>query len=249
MKRNTLSIAVALLMSSLGANLAWASTNFKIDPATASNYIRDGIYISPYTADIGINGVPTLVICDDFADEVAFNETWQANVSTLSTVASSGADVKWATDPGVSGYNEQNSYNEAAWLTTQLLLPANQVSNLTEAEISYAIWAVFDANGPLGVKAWLLQPAYNDTTVYNAVFGSNGLLYQASLHSGDSFPNVLVYTPVTGTESCCGTPQEFLAVQTVRADEASTITTFGFDFTCLAVLLYFFRRHLSAKLN
>ncbi len=240
MKRKLLSLGTALFLSSVGANLAWAA-NFQLSSA-GNNIVLDGVYISPYTALI--NGVSTTVICDDFADEVSIGETWQA---TVSTVASLSPNVKWATDsdPLVQPYpyNEQQSYNEAAWLTGQLLATSDPTQM---GEISYAIWAVFD---PTGVQNWL--NSYHDTTTYNAIWGSGGLLSQAASQTyyPGEFSNVSVYTPMTGTQSCCGPPQEFLAVQTVRTDEASTIATFGFDFTCLAVLLYFFRRRLSAKLN
>lgn len=247
MKRNTLSIAVALVLSALGASLAWATPpNFQLTLAgngtsTGNGYVLDGIYISPYTAVV--NGVSTLVICDDFTHDVALGETWQV---TTSTVASLASNVMWKNDP-----NEQTDYNEAAWLVNQLLAP--NLSPTQMGEISYAIWAVFD---PTDVQSWL--KAYGDTSTCNAIWGSGdctnisgsgGLLSQAAKNSGGDFSNVLVYTPVAYSQSCCGTPQEFLAVQTVRAPEASALATLGFDFTCLAVVLYFFRRRLSAKLN
>ncbi len=224
MKRKILSVGTALFLSSLGASVAWAS-NFQL--TSAGNTVLDGIYISPYTASI--DGVPTVVICDDFADEVGLNEAWQ---TTMSTVANLAPNVKWATDPGVSGYIEQQSYNEAAWLAGQLLSSSNPTQL---GQISYAIWAVFD---PTGVQNWLT--AYHDTTTYNAIWGSGGLLSQAAANSGGDFSNVLVYTAVANSQPAgYGPPQEFLAVKT---PEPSSLAILGVDFTCLGIVVAFLRR-------
>ena len=172
LKRKLLSLGIALFLSSVAANLAWAA-NFQLTSA-GNNIVLDGVYISPYTALI--DGVPTTVICDDFADDVSVGETWQA---TVSTVANLSPNVKWATnsDPALQPYSattEQNLYNQAAWLSGQLLATSNPTQM---GEISYAIWAVFD---PTGVQNWL-SIAYNDTTHYNAIWGVGGLLGQAAI--------------------------------------------------------------------
>ncbi|MDE3109961.1 MAG: hypothetical protein KGL02_08470, partial [Acidobacteriota bacterium] len=43
------------------------------------------VYIGPYVANI--NGVSTPVICDDFAAPSYINESWNASVTNLATVA------------------------------------------------------------------------------------------------------------------------------------------------------------------
>jgi len=226
----------ALLLSSGGASLFAASTLQLIGPPS-NGITLDNIYISPYTALI--NGVSTPVICDDFVDEVQLGESWSATVSNVGALAS---NVKWATDPGVAGYNEQASYNEAAWLATQLLSPTT--TSVQAGEISYAIWAVFD---PIDVKSWLSA----DLATTSAVFGKTGYLAQASAFSTTNFSNVLVYTPVAGSQSCCGVPQEFLALTppTVGTPEASGVATLGVDFLGLMALVAVFRRRIFAASN
>jgi hypothetical protein len=237
MKRKTVPISAALFLGVVGASLAWAGSQTFQLTSPGNNIVLDGIYMSPYTALIG--GVPTTVICDDFADEVALNETWQ---TTMSTVASLAPNVRWATDPAVSGYNEQQSYNEAAWLAGQLLGSSDPTQM---GQISYAIWAVFD---PTGVSNWLngVTSPYNDPTTYSAVFGSGGLLAQAASqsYSAGQFSNISVYTP-TGAPPGYSMPQEFL----VRTPEASALTILGSDFACLGLFVVFFRRRLAAKIS
>ena len=251
MKMKTLSIVAAVLLGGL-ANLAWASVPFVLHDG--GNNIVDGIYMSPYNASV--NGVPTTVICDDFADDVIAGEAWKVNTSTVADLAGNySSGVTWnATNPltlGLTQSEQQTGYDEMAWLATQLAaqlqLPVNQQNLPMQADISFAIWSVFD---PAGVQSWISNPAYSADSSW-LKSGISDWLGQAEnpANYGGDFSNVSIYTPVDGTQSWGGRPQEFLAVQTVRADEASTITTLGFDFTCLAVLLYFFRRHLSTKLN
>jgi hypothetical protein len=45
---------------------------------------RDGIYISPYTANI--NGVSSTIICDDFLDDTVAGGSWQATVNNFGSL-------------------------------------------------------------------------------------------------------------------------------------------------------------------
>src|ERR1700680_2605307 len=63
-----------------------------------------GVYIGPYVATI--NNVPNVqVICDDFVDGTYLNETWTADVSSFPIP-------------------KTVQYQQAAWLTLQLLNPS-----------------------------------------------------------------------------------------------------------------------------
>jgi hypothetical protein len=184
-----------------------------------NNIVLDGVYISPYTAII--NGVTTSVICDDFSDEVMVPESW--------TVTSG---IGGSTTQGLFGQENTAGYAKVAWLSQQLF--TQPLSN--SGVISYAIWAVFDQTN---VQNWL--NAYNDTTTYNAVFSSGGLLDQAASHSGDDFSYATFYTPVDGTQSCCGRPQEFVVVNTPEPSAASVL---GVDLLGFGALAFLFRRRL-----
>src|SRR5271165_2258763 len=103
-------LAGVALVISIGTSGIAGAANMKL--TGAGNNVLDGVFIGPYT--VTIDGKPTLVICDDFADDTYMNETWGANMSTVSNLG----NVKWKTPP--SGYTEQQAYNEAAYLSEQL---------------------------------------------------------------------------------------------------------------------------------
>jgi hypothetical protein len=223
------------LCSFAGAGLATAQ-NFQLT-GTGSNIVLDNVYISPYTATV--NGVTnTPVICDDFADEVFINETWTA---TSGTVGSSTS--------GLFGPENTQGYGEVAWLSEQLFLNPGSAG-----AISYAIWSVFDEGdsttfgvSKTGVEGYL--NSYNDSTTFNAVFGTNGWLAQAQAAvpngaASSNFSNVSVYTPVSGSQSTGGRPQEFLVVNT---PEAPSVANLAVDFLGLGAVLFAFRRSKFAS--
>jgi hypothetical protein len=164
------------------------------------------------------------VICDDFADDSYIPETWQASVST---VASLGSNVKWAN----LGAAEQQDYNEAAYLATQLM--ANSGNALEADAIQYALWQVFYPTGTAsvpGVQPFLTAAGLTGfDTDSTDVYGVQYWLNMAASQKNTVFANVLVYTydpsanpngPVCGTGSCpTAPPQEFLVV----TPEPSTI--------------------------
>ena len=58
----------------------------------ANSGSQAGVYTSPYTATIdGATGIA--VICDDFTSDTYFGETWTANVTNLSILASGPSSI------------------------------------------------------------------------------------------------------------------------------------------------------------
>jgi hypothetical protein len=181
----------------------------------------DGIYVSPYYATV--NGVPnTPVVCDDFADDSYLNSTWNANVTSFSSLSSSPGGLAGTAWGNVAGTTFK-MYEEAAWLTEQVLTQAP--GSAAQISYSFADWAVMD---PSGVLSWL--KAYGDTGLCNAIFGTGnncandnvtagGLLYTAqnNTYTAGEFSNVVIISPdVPGSNTVC-TPgncpsQEFLEV-------------------------------------
>ncbi len=96
---------------------------------SAGNIVMAGVYVGPYTATV--NGVTTTVICDDFADETYLGESWTASSTTFSSLGSTLNTQKW----NLSGSQQTQLYNEAAWLVTQLLAATNPT---TIGEIQFA---------------------------------------------------------------------------------------------------------------
>lgn len=210
----------------------YATNNFCLTAGTYNSPVLDGIYMSPYTASIN-GGVPTYVICDDFSDEVDVNETWTV---TSGTVGSS--------TQGLWGAENSAGYQEVAWLAQQLLSPSILSSPTQEGIYSYAIWSVFD---PTDVQNYLVgtNSSYHDTATWNAVESLLGS------YSGQTATDaVTVYTPAgnpvgaSANQSCCGRPQEFLAVSTPEAPAPAIL---GIDMLGLGVLLFVFRRHRTAS--
>jgi PEP-CTERM motif len=137
------------------------------------NGINDGAYyVSPYFGLMSSNGQNSLVtlFCDDFNNDVTWNQTWQAYVTPLSssnlsnTRYGNSADVALllGTDPYYAIYSAAQLYAQAAWLTTQFdqYLPNNPGQVIA---LQYAIWDLFDPNAPTnaGAQAWILQAELN----------------------------------------------------------------------------------------
>jgi len=158
-------------------------------------YVMNGIYVGPYTGSV--NGQSTQIICDDFKDDSFINESWTANVTNFSNLGSSSTP-KWS-----SLNNSSTLYADAAWLASQMLLPANQ-NTTTEGYLAYALWSLFNPNGLAGLNSTQLA-------------GVEGWL--SAIPSGltpSQFANFFIYTPNTSLPITCSggpcptiPPQEF----------------------------------------
>lgn len=225
MKRLVLTLCGVVLLGVAGASTAAAqcppsSNNFCLSGVGSGNSL-DGIYVSPYQAII--NGVPTYVICDDFEDDVQVTESWMA---TSGTVGSSTA--------GLFGPENSAGYAKVAWLSEQLIWNLPTLTSYQQDLLSYSIWAVFDpGTATTGVQGWLnANPAGGLTWAEVSA-------EVASAPTSGNFSNVTVYTPVTGTQTCCGRPQEFITVNTPEAPGFANIAA---DAAGLGLLLFVFGR-------
>lgn len=170
------------------------ATSVSMTLTSAGSNTLGGVYVGPYTATV--NGVSTSVVCDDFLDDSFVGESWQANVNSFSTLSF----AKWASS-FPSTY--VTLYEQAAWLTLQMLDPKN-ASQI--GALQYAVWAIFDPaalNNLSGAnlanaQAWLASAAAQTLTI-------------------NQFSNFVVYTAIPGTATCPGftcrtPPQEFLSI-------------------------------------
>lgn len=193
-----ISIRIALLIVAgvlvLFAPTASADTASMLLTGVGSNGAMGGVYVGPYVATVnGVAGTP--VICDDYSDESYLYESWTANVSTFADLS----NTKWA-----SLNNSTTLYEEAAWLTEQLVsAPPSQA-----ADIQFAIWAIFDP-AALGTLS-----ATDQTNVEMLIANA-----QTQTFWTGEFANILIYTPniddpiLCGGQSCQNTPpQEFMIV-------------------------------------
>jgi len=224
MKRLGRALLLAILLFAVPAAMADGT------PVTMTfvgvNGINDGAYyVSPYSGLMSSNGQNNLVtlFCDDFNNEVTWNQTWQAYVTPLSssdlsnTRYGNGEDVALllGTDPYYATYTAAQLYAQAAWLTTQF----NQYLQSNPGQVialQYAIWDLFDPNAPTNAAAhaWITLAELN--------YGS------VNLNNFEVVTNV-------GPLSLTGQVQEFI----VPTPEPGTFVLLGAG---LPVLLFLARR-------
>lgn len=207
------------------------------------------VYTNPYYGTI--NGVSATIICDDYADDSFFNETWQANAIAETTAGASviqnvTPQVKWV-DPQ-TGKNTaaltQQLYNEMSWLAIQMLAAA---PGQPQEDYSFAIWQLACQSATsVTVGNFPCSPSPISTLGSADQAIVNQDIANAAGHANDVFSNVTIYTPVAGTGMCGSapcpstTPQEFIVV----TPESSTIVMLGADLLGLLAFAYFFRRRL-----
>lgn len=149
-----------------------------------------GEYTYPYFFSINGSTNLTPMLCDTYSNNISFGESWQATVTPLT--ASAGL---WMNLP-----NALKDYEAAAIIFSWILNGTVPSGQTTPGGISgnLAIWAMFD--GGRSNSGWV--PA--DQTLINqalALTGSQSLAF---------YKQFSVYTPIPGTQSSGGTPQEFI---------------------------------------
>lgn len=148
--------------------------------------------VATYPYYLDVNGGKVAVICDDAADEVYFNEHWQANETNL------GADIA-AGDFSGTMFGNPLKYEEAAWLLNQIGAGNNG--------IQYAIWSLFDPGAGLnslyGAQGWLTAASTWASDSANLANFNFGLF--------------TLYNPIGGTQfipesdAKIGLPQEYIS--------------------------------------
>ncbi len=164
--------------------------------------VAGGVYVYPYY--FSVDGAPDLValICDDYDHDVYLGETWTANRTSLS------AGALAPTAP----LSTQQAYMEAAWLFDQL---SGVPSASKAASINFAIWGLFSPDA-------LSSTAYSSTGA--AAWVTAAELALPGLPS-DYFDQFVLYTPIAGTQSVRGLPQEYIGYAPVP--EPATMTLLG----------------------
>ena len=188
-----------LLFSLLLASPAFANTvTMQYLGGTGSGIGGGAVY--PYNFYINGSTTKTPLLCDSYDNNIQLNETWTATVSPfLAGINSSLFGPSMALDYKAAG----------------LIFKAILANPVLATDGNWAIWGLFSANarsqsqfvttGAAGIEATYLALA---TTAPNSAY--NGLL---------------LYTPVSGTQSWGKTPQEFIGYSAVP--EPSSLMLMG----------------------
>jgi hypothetical protein len=193
---------------------------------TASNPdVFDTYSVGPYTATV--NGVPnTQVICDDFSDTTTLKTSYTDTVNTFSDLQNTLWGAYLISKDHDSLTQVTTLYEDAAWLTLELLNPSNSKSTI--ANIQFAIWALFNGNA--------LTKDPGAQTILNGLPNSNSF-------SPGEFSNFIILTPTcsSGPGTCKG--QEFFEV--VPEGGSALIYLLLAAASCAAALFYRSRRQPS----
>ncbi len=176
---------VGLLLAIAPASASTVDVNF-VGLGGAS---QNGVYTYPYYLTIN-DGPWTPMMCDDFFDRINVGDSWQANVTQLS----SG-------DMSLTRFGDLTKYEEAAYLLLQ-----TKVADPSQwGNINWAVWDIFDptadpgADNQAGVDYWLNQAETVDLSKIN--FSGVWIVTP----TGDYGQEFLYATPEPGTLLLLGT--------------------------------------------
>jgi len=197
--RCTLIILVTLIVVLFAGSALANSTTVNMTFIGPGGNNAGGVYTYPYNFSIS-GGTLTPLICDAYDNEVIGGETWKAAANGL------------LSGKGLFGAN-QLDYKAAAVIYQSILN-----GTVSPNAGNFAIWALFSPNAK-----------------GNSFFQSSGagaidqwaIGYAAKLPN-TVFAHYVVYTPIAGTQSWGGTPQEYIGYrQTAVVPEPGTLTLLG----------------------
>jgi hypothetical protein len=196
-------VLFVLVLVAMSAGTALANSTVNMQLVSVSANNAGGVNTYPYFFSINGNA-PVALICDTYDNEVNVGESWQANVVGL------------LSGKGLFG-NQLMDYKAAGLIFKSIL---NGTLNVNVG--NFAIWGLFSTN------------AQN-----NSFFQSSGAaaleqqyLALAANAPNSAFSGLVLYTPIGGTQSANGMPQEYIGYSSVP--EPTTLTLFGTGLVSLA---------------
>jgi len=211
---------LALLLSTLilaFAGSAFADTvNMSFTGPGGNN--SGGVYTYPYNFVVTPGGT-TALICDAFDNDVISGETWTATVNSLT-----GGNGLFAGQA-----NSLNNYRAAGLIFQGIV------------------------NGTIGANVgnWAIWGLFSPTATSNAYYISSGAGALAAYWQGQAantpdsaFSNLVLYTPIAGTQSWGGLPQEYIGLKV--PEPAEIVMMLLMVIGC--VLGFAFRQRLGLKL-
>ncbi|HZR58783.1 MAG TPA: PEP-CTERM sorting domain-containing protein [Terriglobales bacterium] len=189
---------IVLISALLLSGLAFADSTVNMTFIGPGGNNGGGVYTYPY--NFSINGGPsTPLICDTFDNEVVSGETWTATVSNL------------LSGTGLFGSNPSD-YKAAG-----LIFEGITGGTINATVGNWAIWGLFSQNA-------INNPFYLSSGA--GTLASQYLIAAASAPDS-AFSGLVLYTPVAGTQSWGGLPQEYIGYGHVSAPEPASLAMLG----------------------
>lgn len=208
-----------LLLAFAGSALADTASMTFLGPGGNNS---GGVYTYPYEFSINGSSTPVALICDAFDNEVVAGETWTANVTSLLSGSQAGGGGMFA---------GQTLQYKAAGLIFEGILDGSIDAN----QGNWAIWGLFSSNAQSNLN-YLLSGALGVDIKYLAMATNPNVNSQLA--------NLVLYTPIAGTQSWGGLPQEYIGVKVPEPAEIALMLMMVVG----SVLGFAFRQRLGLKL-
>jgi hypothetical protein len=196
-------VLLTLAMLATFSGSALAGSSVDMKLVSVGGNNAGGVYTYPY--NLSVNGrAPVAMICDSYDNRVSVGETWQAHMVGL------------LSGQGLFG-NQLLDY-KAAGLIFKSILAGTLSANVG----NYAIWGLFSTNAQ--------NSSYFQSSGAGAI--EQQYLSLAGTAPNSAFNGLVLYTPIAGTQSANGTPQEYIGYSPVP--EPTSMALFGTGMLSLA---------------